>query len=64
MASLSTWSHIVDRSLVKVLAQGRTSVFSFGQPASLQLWNDELDKLADVVHGRITAAEDKSAVGA
>ena len=40
-----------DRILAKVLAQGRTRVFSFGQPASLKLWNDELDKLADVVHG-------------
>ena len=40
-----------DGILAKVLAQGRTRVFSFGQPASLKLWNDEFDKLADVVHG-------------
>ena len=40
-----------DRILAKVLAQGRTRVFSFGQPASLKLWNNEFDKLADIVHG-------------
>ena len=54
-----------DGSLIaEVFPQRRADVFRLGQAAPLQLRNDELDELADVVHGRIAAAEDEAAVGA
>ena len=54
-----------DGSLIaEVFPQRRAGVFRLGQAAALQLGNDKLDELADVVHGRIAAAEDEAAVGA
>src|SRR6266851_995593 len=51
-------------SVVEVLAQRRSAVFLLRQAAPLQLGHDQIDELADVVHGMKSAAQDEAAVGA
>src|ERR1700738_2001760 len=50
-------------SIIEVLAQRRSAVFRLRQAAPLQLGHDQLDELADVVHGVKSAAQDEAAVG-
>src|SRR4051794_12872194 len=51
-------------SIIEILPQRRPGVFLLRQAAPLQLGHDEVDEFADVVHGRIAAAQNESAVGA
>src|SRR6267143_1449711 len=51
-------------SVVEILAQRRSAIFLLRQAAPLQLGHDQIDELADVVHGMKSAAQDEAAVGA
>src|SRR5882724_4557002 len=57
-------NHPPHRLVAEIVPQRGTRVFRLGQAAALQLWHHELDELANVVHSRIAAAEDETAIGA